>query len=1131
MNRLSKTIKLTVLGLALLLVLGLIWLMPYLLGWDIDYSVSNRLIQLLLTLLVLTVVGCTLVIKRAKSSKQDVAAEDKKIVGETQQQAVFHQEVWQFFYNLRHYFNNFGSQKRKFLRQLPWYLLVGKKSSGKTMFLSKSGLNFLPTEKLLKNPSDSYDDDMWRFSQEAVILEMPFDAAEADKPSDIIAGTSFGSLNSAFWTALLKFVRRYRSSSRFNGVIMTLDLSTLLVEQGSEISHQQQALKSALYDLHQQLKTPSPVFLLLTKCDLIAGFREFFADLSQQEREQVWGVAFPKKPFVNRQQALEYFNKEFDRLIDKINQRLLIRLEAERNVENRVALSYFPQQLQQFKQAIAEFILQDETVQLRGVYFGSSLQEGGSIDWLMSKLSHNLQLENPGFLSTFSQKKSYFLDKFFPEIVLPEVNWVMQTPYWERRTTIRNRMAWGMGMSLLLMALIGFSFSYHSNTNNLEAITEYLPAYQQAVQEFSPTDEHLGNVLPVLSALKNIQNVYAAADHPWLAWLEFYEPIRIQSMLDTAWSQALSTVLMPKVAARLETLLQGQELGVEALYQVLKGYLVFTPNSKADRQWLKAPVAADLAETLKDQPDEQNQLNSYLAEAIQQPIFGIKANNQAIATAREQLRKVPPVQFAYYEMKQTAEDSHDQVDLDEKLGSEFSEIFHYRNHAVESIPALYTNEGYKSLQGKHSELLIAHTAEIYQILGLSDAENSGELSAQMTPELWSLYNADYIEHWQGLLNNIEVVPFTSLPQAIQALDTLTSVNSPLLKLSHLVKDNTAPVRSKYMQVSLQFAPFNTAMSISASAVQYAKTLKALQDLRKYLVMLNNSTNVAQLEFQDAKAIMQQKLPNNPIVVLRHEAEQLPVPLNGWFTEIADNSMELLFRGAHQVINSAWQSTVLPYYQTNIHGRFPFANDPEAYVNMNNFGAFFGGDGIFAQFYQNYLAAFIEANHDTWREYTFGKYSLGLSDIAMDRLHRAWLIRNMYFQNGDSVPAMQFYLQPRYLDSDASSMNVQLGAHIMNYRHGPPQSVSWHWPFAGDTQHVSVTFTDFQDRNFSRSFDGPWAWFQLLGSTTLEATGASGRYIWTITEGGHTASFDIWTTNNLPAFDLQILKDFSLPATL
>ena len=38
---------------------------------------------------------------------------------------------------------------------------------------------------------------------------------------------------------------------------------------------------------------------MVTKCDLVAGFTEYFDDLAQDGRAQVWGVTFPYEQTLN----------------------------------------------------------------------------------------------------------------------------------------------------------------------------------------------------------------------------------------------------------------------------------------------------------------------------------------------------------------------------------------------------------------------------------------------------------------------------------------------------------------------------------------------------------------------------------------------------------------------------------------------------------------------------------------------------------------------------------------------------------------------------------------------------------------------------------------------------------------
>ena len=94
-------------------------------------------------------------------------------------------------------------------------------------------------------------------------------------------------------------------------------------------------IRKRVEELQQELGIKFPVYLMFTKCDLVAGFSEFFANLSQAEREQVWGTTFSSE-FSGSQQAVEAFNARYDDILERLNQRLLWRLQQERDLEKRM---------------------------------------------------------------------------------------------------------------------------------------------------------------------------------------------------------------------------------------------------------------------------------------------------------------------------------------------------------------------------------------------------------------------------------------------------------------------------------------------------------------------------------------------------------------------------------------------------------------------------------------------------------------------------------------------------------------------------------------------------------------------------------------------------------------------------
>ena len=81
-----------------------------------------------------------------------------------------------------------------------------------------------------------------------------------------------------------------------------------------------------LSELYAGLGTRFPVYLLVTKMDLLAGFIEFFGGLDDEKRAQVWGTTFgpgqdPDKLFLAEAENLEVV--EHYSILEGVEERLL----------------------------------------------------------------------------------------------------------------------------------------------------------------------------------------------------------------------------------------------------------------------------------------------------------------------------------------------------------------------------------------------------------------------------------------------------------------------------------------------------------------------------------------------------------------------------------------------------------------------------------------------------------------------------------------------------------------------------------------------------------------------------------------------------------------------------------------
>lgn len=80
---------------------------------------------------------------------------------------------------------------------------------------------------------------------------------------------------------------------------MTLDLPDLLTADKRRREYLLQTLRSRLQDVRQQLHCQLPVYVVLTRLDLLHGFATLFQSLDKKDRDTILGVTFTRRAHEN----------------------------------------------------------------------------------------------------------------------------------------------------------------------------------------------------------------------------------------------------------------------------------------------------------------------------------------------------------------------------------------------------------------------------------------------------------------------------------------------------------------------------------------------------------------------------------------------------------------------------------------------------------------------------------------------------------------------------------------------------------------------------------------------------------------------------------------------------------------
>ncbi|TIN50029.1 MAG: type VI secretion system membrane subunit TssM, partial [Mesorhizobium sp.] len=171
-------------------------------------------------------------------------------------------------------------------------------------------------------------------------------------------------------------------------------------------------IRRRLAELNDRLEIRLPVYLMLTKADLIKGFEAFFGGLSTAAREQVWGTTFPLDARIDAKTV----ERELAALATELERRLVPRLEDEDKLGSRAEIFRFPAQLASLSEPIQVLIeamfgesRYEEAAWLRGLYPTSATQEGAPIDRLTAALSSSFGLPpRRAMLAPRVEKRSFF---------------------------------------------------------------------------------------------------------------------------------------------------------------------------------------------------------------------------------------------------------------------------------------------------------------------------------------------------------------------------------------------------------------------------------------------------------------------------------------------------------------------------------------------------------------------------------------------------------------------------------------------------------------------------------------------------------------------------------------------------
>ncbi|WP_412068632.1 type VI secretion system membrane subunit TssM [Rubrivirga sp. IMCC43871] len=703
----------------------------------------------------------------------------------------------------------FGKGKRA-LYALPWYLVVGPPGAGKTTALLQSGLRFPAGAERVRGVGGTRNCD-WFFTDEAILLDTAGRYTTEDEDRDE-------------WNAFLDALRESRPDRPINGVVVGIAAQDLLGDERDLEDHADN-IRRRIDELVARLGLGLPVYLVITKTDLVPGFVDVFGELDRAGREQVWGATVEPHVTADPSAVVE---REFDTLLEALKPHRDARLARDLRREERRRVYSFPLEFGALKERLATFAglvfapdpLADGPL-FRGFYFTSGTQEGAPIDRVIGALAEQFGLRTPPPPRPPAEPKSYFLKGVFTDVVFRD-------RYLARRTKKAAGATWramtrtglvALGVAAIAATALGFAGARsgldlrnlvsraddasgatfgvdgarYSEVNRLEGLREEVA--------------RLGSSRPVSRALRmgldRGDTVYEPAARLYYGLARDLVDVYAVRQLRTSLERARrfdqpDTTLAPgeQTAARRAA----QRVDIE---NDLEAYLLLTTHSDSLRTsvHMRDALKTRLAElaprgALGEQPADREAMTELVVRQTDAFVDGLAAGlaepfeaDPSLIAAAIDVVDVPPTLDGLYErIRREALARLAPLGLRDALLEEHLSLF----APAGTVPGFFTRDGWDRVVRQRFREAAADPADEYWALGRTAADLPPELrdADAVYDALMARYQREYVSSWTRFLHSVRYKPADGAAAEARLAILGSPTDSPIGWLLAVVSEQT-----------------------------------------------------------------------------------------------------------------------------------------------------------------------------------------------------------------------------------------------------------------------------------------------------------------------------------------------------
>ncbi|MDO4641979.1 MAG: type VI secretion system membrane subunit TssM [Neisseria sp.] len=1012
----------------------------------------------------------------------------------------------------------------QYLYQMPWYVVLGAAGSGKTTALKQSGLNF-PLESTLGSSSLSglagTRDCDWFLSDEAVLLDTAGRLSLHDDHSN---------KDSEDWEEFVSLLKRYRPKQPINGVLVTVGVDDLLNGK-TNIAEMAVELRKRVHEMHTKLGIHFPLYLMVTKLDLLHGFKPFFSTLSEEQKNQYFGISLSVEE--GAETPIATASNLLSEVIDKLRSSMLGIINELASSEEKAAAFAFPEEFERLNQAVLYLLKElsksskfETPISWRGVYFSSATQEGEGFNPVLESLQGDFQLSkkytDSERVNGTNTHDSFFLNKLFADVIFNEANLAGENKSW----FMRNQILYWCGVGAIAVVVIGgislMLNSYSNNSTYLKQVGDKATVLERKSKSSVGTSDLLKAVAfaeQVRATTESKKEIPDLTSPPLNYRMGLYQGKQMNEVGESSYQRILEDNVMPLISYKLDELLRSTR-GSDGIkgYNALKAYLMMFDKEHFDADFMRTWLMSNLSDS------ESANMSEAQKQSVEKALIHILSKKSLISSV--------PYDEALVEQRRQEISQRDiaTMVMDDTITSvnragtaglspvSFSSMGGVQSHLLfrrksgralkEPISFLYTKETYMTrvlpTMVKSAEQFFNEDSWVLGSYASSSQSKEDVLSGAQ-----KLYFNNYIRVWHGYLADLLLVTPKSSQENVQIAKLLSEKSSPLANMIKGISNNTTlnisnqladkadgkitewlnrsglsklissdqkegasnelNVLKQSTSVDDAFADFHM-LTVSENNQPPAinSVTEAINDLYVYLVALN----IAVEKGVDLP-------PDDSLVKYKAEVNRLPPP----FREMLDNFSGIILSNTDKVVDQklmsgleAKLSNVASKCQDIRKQGYPFEAGSTNNVALEGFASIFGPNGMYSQFTNlsgpNAVLAKSDKLDTVMAKNAAFKERFSVLDTASS-------VQKAFFDKGSVTPKFDFSVKVVILDPSLQSVNISYDGKSHVYSHGPIVPMNFSWPAQNEDAVAKIDVSSPQISGAEISATGPWSVFRLI----------------------------------------------------